>query len=71
MKTISNILILGLVLFVIAYLGQTIKAQRVKDVKLNIQLREGKISQEEYKQFKRENSCFRTIFNPKEVLSVD
>ncbi|MBU1999325.1 MAG: hypothetical protein ABIG46_04995 [Candidatus Omnitrophota bacterium] len=71
MKIIRNILIIILVIIAIVYHGQTIKAQRVKDVRLRYKLQEGKITKDQYEQFKQQNTYLNTFLNPKEVLSVD
>jgi hypothetical protein len=71
MKIIRNTTIGILVMLAIVYHGQTIKAQRVKDVRLRYKLQEGEISKEQYKQLKQQNTYLKTFLNPKEVFSVD
>mgnify|MGYP001183546279 CR=1 FL=1 len=71
MKTVRNIFVAILVLVAIVYHGQTIKAQKVNDVRIRSQLQEGKITKEQYEQLKQQNTYFKTFLNPKEVLRVD
>jgi len=71
MKNIRNIFIVILVIVAIVYHGQTIKAQKAKDVRLRYELQEGKITKEQYEQVKQQNTYLQTFLNPKEVLNVD
>lgn len=71
MKIAKNIFIVILVIVASVYHGQTIKAQRINDVRLWNKLQEGKITKEQYDQLKQQNTYFKTFFNPRNVLSVD
>lgn len=71
MKILKKIVIALAVIFLFVYYGQTIKAQKVKAVRLKTSYQEGKLPKGEYERLIQQNTYLKTFLNPKEVLSVD
>jgi len=71
MRTFKNIIIVLIIICCLGYVGQVSKAVRVKQVRLQWSLQEGKITQEQYNHDVREISWVRMLFDPKYVGSVD
>ena len=67
----KDILIFIIIILTIVYLGQTQKAVRVEEARLEFALEKGKITQEQFKTELKNDTFIRMFFNPRYVLSVD
>ena len=71
MKSIRNIIIVVLVFMGVGYCGQAMKAVKVKQVRLEFALQEGKITKQQFNTESQNVSFVKTLLDPKFVLSVD
>ena len=71
MKTFMNAVAVILVILAIPYTGETIKAVRVKEIRLKLALEKRSITQEQFKTELKNDTFIRMFFNPRYVLSVD
>lgn len=71
MKILIRVLTIIICLLALVYFGQALKANKVSEIRMKARLQKGQISKTEYENFKRQNTLLKTLFNPKEVLSVD
>ena len=58
------------VILLLMYHGCVIKTERIFDGRIQRQLQDGKISQQEYERLKKENNYFNSFFNFSEVLKA-
>ena len=70
-KIIIKILISLVILFLGFYFVHALRAHQVKQVRMMFAFQEGKISEKEYNQFRKNHKFINTVLNPKYVFSVD
>lgn len=71
MNALSKIFIVIACLVAFVYFGQAQKAYRVEEIRKRSDYEKGKITEQQYENFKKQRSFVKTLLNPRQVLSVD
>jgi hypothetical protein len=71
MKTLIRVIVTLIVLVALAYIGQAQKAVKVQQTRLKWALKDGKITEEQYKKEVQDISFGKMLLNPRYVFATD